>query len=84
VSVLLTLAHLAIPGRADLSDAGARCRETSDGLHCTGWQEGVHRCCACGSETEDAPEPGEHDPGPEIDDDGGMSEYRHSGPGDPL
>ena len=27
---------------------------------------------------EPEPEPEEHDPGPEVDDKGGMSEYRHS------
>jgi hypothetical protein len=24
------------------------CPETSDGYHCTHWQEGTSRCCACG------------------------------------
>lgn len=29
------------------------------------------------------PEPKEHDPGPEVDDEGGMSEYRNGPPADP-
>jgi hypothetical protein len=29
----------------------------------------------------DEPEPEEYDPGPEVDDEGGMSEYRHALPG---
>lgn len=29
---------------------------------------------------DDDPEPAEHDPGPEVDDEGGMSEYRFTGP----
>jgi hypothetical protein len=33
---------------------------------------------------QDEPEPEEYDPGPEIDDEGGMSEYRHALPGDPF
>ncbi len=44
------------------SDPGARCPETSDSFHCTGWQEGVHRCCACGSEPDDELEPAQYDP----------------------
>jgi hypothetical protein len=62
----------------------ARCPETSDGLHCTGWQEGIHRCCACGPAPDDEPgsEPAEHDPGPEAGDEGGMSEYRYILPED--
>ncbi len=71
-SVLLTLAHLTISGQPE-----PRCAETSDGLHCTGRQEGLHRCCACGSAPDDEPEPAEYDPGPKVDDQGGMSEYRH-------
>jgi hypothetical protein len=65
------------------------CPETSDGYHCTHYQEGVSHCCACGSDPEGAPgepdeEPpaAEYDPGPEIDDEGGMSEYRYMLPGD--
>jgi len=30
------------------------------------------------------PEPQDYDPGPEIDDEGGMSEYRHEMPGHPF
>jgi hypothetical protein len=33
---------------------------------------------------QDEPEPEEYDPGPEIDDEGGMSEHRHALPGDPF
>lgn len=33
---------------------------------------------------EDLPEPVEYDPGPEADDEGGMSEFRHELPGDPF
>lgn len=29
--------------------------------------------------TEEEPEPADYDPGPEVDDEGGMSEYRHAG-----
>ena len=32
---------------------------------------------------EEEPEPAEYDPGPEADDEGGMSEYRHAGLEDP-
>ena len=32
--------------------------------------------------SEDEPEPAEHDPGPEVDDEGGMSEYRYILPED--
>jgi len=31
---------------------------------------------------EPEPEPEEYDPGPEVDDEGGMSEYRHAWPGE--
>jgi hypothetical protein len=31
------------------------------------------------SEPEQEPEPEDYDPGPEVDDEGGMSEYRHFG-----
>ncbi len=58
------------------------CPETSDGYHCTHWQEGISRCCACGSEPDEdqaaEPEPEQYDPGPECDDQGGMSEYRYA------
>jgi hypothetical protein len=37
------------------------CPETSDGYHCTHWQEGLSHCCACGSE----PESPEHDDDPD-------------------
>lgn len=37
------------------------CPETSDGYHCTHWQEGLSHCCACGSEPEPA-EPEDDDP----------------------
>jgi hypothetical protein len=51
------------------------CPETSDGYHCTHWQEGVSRCCACGSEPDedqaDGRGPDEYDPGPEVNDEGG-------------
>lgn len=33
-----------------------------------------------GSEEDEEPPAGEYDPGPEIDDEGGMSEYRHYEP----
>ena len=54
------------------------CPETSDSAHCGDWHEGG-RCGACGQdkpEPEDEPEPDDYDPGPEVDDEGGMSEYR--------
>lgn len=35
-------------------------------------------------EEPDEPEPVEYDPGPEVDDEGGMSEYRHQWPDDPV
>jgi hypothetical protein len=31
---------------------------------------------------EEEPEPGDYDPGPEVDDEGGMSEYRYAGIGE--
>jgi hypothetical protein len=34
------------------------------------------RCSYCA--TDDEPEPVEYDPGPEVDDEGGMSEYRYA------
>jgi hypothetical protein len=67
VSVLLTLAHLAIPGRVSLSDAEA------DRLAGHQGADGYYR-------EDDEPEPEEYDPGPECDDAGGMSEYRHAWP----
>lgn len=33
-------------------------------------------------ESGDEPEPADYDPGPEVDDEGGMSEYRYPQPGD--
>lgn len=33
---------------------------------------------------QDEPEPPEWDPGPEVDDEGGMSEYRHLAPEEPF
>ena len=58
------------------------CPETSDSAHCGDWREGG-RCGACGQdgpEPDDEPEPDDYDPGPgpgsEVDDEGGMSEYR--------
>jgi hypothetical protein len=35
-----------------------------------------------GPQPDDEPEPEEHDPGPEVDDEGGMSEYRYILPED--
>jgi len=77
------------PGPETGSESGEPqdiCPETSDGYHCTHRQEGVSRCCACGSEPDEdqagEPEPQEFGPGPEIDDEGGMSEYRYILPED--
>ena len=66
--------------------AGARiksagCAETSDGEHCGDWHDGG-RCGACGllgpgPDEDQAEEPEPYDPGPEIDDEGGMSEHRY-------
>ena len=67
VPVLLTLAHLAIPGRVSLSDAEAD------------WLAG-HQAADGYYREDDEPEPEEYDPGPECDDAGGMSEYRHVWP----
>jgi hypothetical protein len=67
---------------------GYVCPETSDGQHCGDWHEGG-KCGACGQTGPDPdegqaeePEPGPYDPGPEIDDEGGMSEYRYPMPED--
>ena len=61
---------------------GYVCPETSDGQHCGDWHEGG-KCGACGQtgpdpdeDQADEPEPAPYDPGPEVDDEGGMSEYR--------
>lgn len=35
---------------------------------------------AAAAADQDPPEPQDHDPGPEVDDEGGMSEYRHLDP----
>ena len=67
VPVLLTLAHLAIPGRVSLSDAEADWLAGHQGA------DGYYR-------EDDEPEPEEYDPGPECGDAGGMSEYRHAWP----
>ena len=67
---------------------GYVCPETSDGQHCGDWHEGG-KCGACGQtgpdpdeDQADEPEPAPYDPGPEIDDEGGMSEYRYLLPED--
>ena len=67
---------------------GYVCPETSDGRHCGDWHEGG-KCGACGQTGPDpdedqaeGPEPEPYDPGPEIDDEGGMSEYRYPMPED--
>ncbi len=69
-------------------EAGARiksagCAETSDGQHCGDWHDGG-QCSACGllgpgpdEDQAEEPEPEPYDPGPEIDDEGGASEYRY-------
>jgi hypothetical protein len=64
------------------------CPETSDGQHCGDWHEGG-KCGACGQAGPDPdedqagePEPAPYDPGPGIDDEGGMSEYRYVLPED--
>lgn len=69
---------------------GYVCPETSDGQHCGDWHEGG-KCGACGQtgpdpdeDQADEPEPAPYDPGPEIDDEGGMSEYRYLLPEDYL
>lgn len=77
----------ALVGDSDRANEPADiCPETSDGYHCNHWQEGVSRCCACGSKPDedlaDEDEPEEYDPGPECDDEGGMSEYRYLLPED--
>ena len=64
----------------------AGCAETSDGMHCGHWYDGG-RCCACGlygpqDEPEEEPPVEGYDPGPGIDDEGGMSEYRYLLPED--
>jgi hypothetical protein len=38
--------------------------------------------CQCSYCATDEPEPDEYDPGPEVDDEGGMSEYRYTLPED--
>lgn len=67
---------------------GCVCPETSDGQHCGDWHEGG-KCGACGQtgpdpdeDQADQPEPAPYDPGPEVDDEGGMSEYRYVMPED--
>jgi hypothetical protein len=62
---------------------GYVCPETSDGQHCGDWHEGG-KCGACGQtgpdpdeDQADEPEPAPYDPGPEADDEGGMSENRY-------
>jgi hypothetical protein len=67
---------------------GYVCPETSDGQHCGDWHEGG-KCGACGQtgpdpdeDQADEPEPAPYDPGPEVDDKGGMSEYRYTLPED--
>ena len=44
------------------------------GEHPDDWQREIW---AFGPGTEPGPEPGEYDPGPEVHDEGGMSEYRY-------
>jgi hypothetical protein len=63
---------------------GYVCPETSDGQHCRDWHEGG-KCGACGQtgpdpdeDQADEPEPAAYDPGPEVDDEGGMSEHRYA------
>ena len=63
-----------------------RCVETSDGEHCGDWHEGG-RCGACGlygpdPDEDQADGPELYDPGPAVDDEGGMSEYRYLLPED--
>jgi hypothetical protein len=64
--------------REDLSAAEARIRELGDGLRDA--LERIHalenRQPDYADDEEPEPEPGEYDPGPEVDDEGGMSEYR--------
>jgi hypothetical protein len=58
------------------------CPETSDGAHTADWYDGG-RCGACGQDgPEPDDEPAEYEPGPEVDDEGGMSEYRYALPGE--
>jgi hypothetical protein len=76
--------HPLSPG--DYVQQSAGCAETSDGEHTSAWHEGG-QCRACGllgpsPDEEPKPEPEEYDPGPEIDDEGGMSEYRYLLPED--
>jgi hypothetical protein len=59
LSVLLTLAHLAMPKHP--RDMTAEELRDYAGM-------------------DEDPEPDEYDPGPEVDDEGGMSEYRHHEP----
>ena len=49
------------------------------GEHPGDWQRQIW---AFGLEAEPDPDPGEYDPGPEADDEGGMSEYRYILPED--
>jgi hypothetical protein len=42
------------------------------------------RDCQCSYCATDEPETDKYDPGPEVDDEGGMSEYRHAWPGEDL
>jgi hypothetical protein len=68
----------------DYVQRSAGCAETSNGMHCGDWNDGG-RCGACGllgPRSDDEPEPEEYDPRPEIDDEGGMSEYRYMLPED--
>jgi hypothetical protein len=70
--------------REDLSRAEKRIRELEDGL-----RDALNRIHVLEDRQPDyagepEPEPGleEFDPGPEADDEGGMSEYRHAGLGE--
>lgn len=59
-----------------------RCDETRDDLAFAEWYgEIVADLAERGDEDQDQePEPDDYDPGPEVDDEGGMSEYRHHEP----
>jgi hypothetical protein len=47
----------------------------------SGYDRHDGQCSYCAT---DEPEPGESDPGPEVDDESGMSEDRHAWPGEDL
>lgn len=57
--------------------------ETQDWAETAGQMAAIVAQFEAGEQDEDLPVE-EYDPGPEIDDEGGMSEYRYNWPGDPA